>query len=467
MSTASERILPLILDARRTRKKGRVAIEQRQRARLVEIVSFARSQSPFYRALYDGLPERVEDTKLLPITCKKQLMSCFDEWCTDRRVTLEKVQTFVEDPQQIGEQFLSNYTVLTTSGTTGRRGIFVLDERSMAVTTAMALRMLGAWLSAGDVLRILTARGRMAMVMAPGGHFASAVAGARLRKKRGERVEILSVHSPLPELVARLNEFQPVLLAPYASVAGLLASEQEAGRLHINPVLISVTAEGLPTGEIERIARAFNAKVGNSYAATECPFFSYSCEQEWLHVNSDWVVFEPVDADHRPVPPGRTSHTVLVSNLANRVQPILRYDLGDSILQRPDPCPCGNPLPAIRVQGRASDVLTFPTPSGDKVRIAPLAFGTLLDQVRGVEMSQIVQTTPMALRVRLRLAASVDPEEVWRTVQNALTRLLSEQRLQGVTVERADEPPRQSAGGKYREVIPLGEASPEHERKEP
>jgi len=467
MSTMSERVLPLILDARRTRRKGRVALAQRQRARLAEMVSFARSQSPYYRALYDGLPERVEDAKLLPITSKKQLMGRFDEWCSDRSVTLEKVQAFVEDPRQIGQQFLSKYTVLTTSGTTGRRGIFVLDGRSMAVTSAMALRMLGAWLSVDDVLRILAGRGRLAMVMATGGHFASAVAGERLRKKRGERVEILSVHSPLPELVARLNEFQPVLLAPYASVAALLASEQEAGRLHINPVLISVTAEGLPTSEIKRIARAFNAKVGNSYAATECPFFSYSCEHEWLHVNSDWVVFEPVDADHRPVPPGQTSHTVLVSNLANRVQPILRYDLGDSILARPDPCPCGDPLPAIRVQGRASDVLTFPTPSGDKVRIAPLAFGTLLDQVCGVEMSQIMQTTPMTLRVRLRLAASVDPDQVWRSVQNALTRLLSEQKLQGVTVERADEPPQQSTGGKYREVIPLGEASPEHERKKP
>lgn len=89
----------------------------------------------------------------------------------------------------------------------------------------------------------------------------------------------------------------------------------------------------------------------------------------WLHVNVDWVVFEPVDADYRPVAPGEQSHTVLISNLANRVQPILRYDLGDSVLERPDPCPCGNPFPAIRVQGRSADVLTFRSPAGEKVRL--------------------------------------------------------------------------------------------------
>ena len=177
------------------------------------------------------------------------------------------------------------------------------------------------------------------MVMATGGHFASAVAAARLKKRRDSGVEVLSAHMPMAELVARLNRFQPALLAPYASMAAMLADEQEAGRLHINPVLLALSAEGLPQEEYGRIARVFDAKVGNSYAASECMFMSTMCDEGWLHVNADWVAFEPVDADYRPVAPGEQSHTVLISNLANRVQPILRYDLGDSVLQRPDPCP--------------------------------------------------------------------------------------------------------------------------------
>ena len=50
-------------------------------------------------------------------------------------------------------------------------------------------------------------------------------------------------------------------------------------------------------------------------------FLSYGCGERWLHVNNDWAVLEPVDADHRPIPPGEQSQTVLVSNLANHVQP--------------------------------------------------------------------------------------------------------------------------------------------------
>ena len=446
--------LRLFFDVWRATKHGRVAIEQRQRARLAELVAFARANSRYYRDLYEDVPERVDDPSSLPITGKKALMARFDDRVTDPHVRLEQVRAFVGDPNLIGERFLGKYTVATTSGTTGSPGLFLMDGRSMAVTGALAFRMLSAWLEPRDLVRILAGRGRLALVNATGGHFASAVAAARLRGRRGERVQVLPVRTPLREMVAELNRFRPALLAPYASVGALLASEQESRRLRIYPVLVILSAEGLPPGEFDRISRAFAAKVRDSYAATECPFLSYRCEHGWLHVNSDWAVLEPVDADYRPVPPGEQSHTVLVSNLANRVQPILRYDLGDSVLGRPDACPCGNPLPAIRVKGRTADVLKFPAEAGE-VAIAPLAFVTVLDGVPGIQLFQVLQTAPTALRVRVRLAADSDAERVCQAVRAALMRLLRQHDLEHVTLELADEAPEQSPGGKYRKIIPL------------
>ena len=58
----------LLREARRVRSQGRAAIEQRQRARLAEIVVYARANSPYYHKLYQNLPERVEDPTLLPVT---------------------------------------------------------------------------------------------------------------------------------------------------------------------------------------------------------------------------------------------------------------------------------------------------------------------------------------------------------------------------------------------------------------
>lgn len=453
----AESRLRLLRDARAAHRQGREVIARRRHERFADMVALARARSPFYRRLYQPLPEHVTDPVLLPVTSKTELMRHFDDWVTDRAVTLSAARAFVEDPALVGEKFLGRYTVGTTSGTTGTRGIFLLDERSLAVTTALLARLLGAWLTPADLLRIVARGGRVAMVNATGGHYASAAAAAALRKNRlgRSRVGVFGVHTPMAQLVARLNRFRPAILAPYATMGALLAAEQRAGRLHIDPALVVLSAEGLPAGEYDRIAAAFGAKVRQGYAATECPFLTYSCQHGWLHVNSDWVLLEPVDADHRPVPPGQPSHTTLLSNLANRVQPILRYDLGDAVLVRPDPCPCGDPLPAIRVRGRTADLLTFHTPAREPVTLASLTVTALVDRVPGVELFQLVHTAPARLEVRLQPSAGTDPERIWQTVHTEIRRLLVDHRLGHVTVARGKGPPQPTPGGKFRPVIPL------------
>jgi phenylacetate-coenzyme A ligase PaaK-like adenylate-forming protein len=459
----SENILSLLRDVRRVRKQGLDAIKQRQRERLADIVSFARVNSPYYRELYQGLPERVTDPTLLPVTDKKKLMARFDDWSTDSQVTLEKVRPFIENPDLFGKQFLGKYLVITTSGTTGTHGLFLVDRHSLSVIGPLFLSMLSDWLTPREVRRFIRSGGRIGLVLASGTPTATGVSITHFASRLGKSLRALSVRAPLPELVAGLNEFQPAFVISYGTVMKLLASEQEAGCLQIKPVMALVTAEGLALDEYDHIAEVFNTKLGNLYASSECPFISYCCEQKWLHVNADWVVLEPVDADYQPTPPGEQSHTVLISNLANRVQPFLRYDLGDSILQRPGPCLCGNPLPAIRVQGRAADMLTLPADNGEQVAVPPLLFGTSLYQIPGIEQFQAVQTTPTNLRVRLKIADGADADHVWQAVLTELTHLLTKHKLGHITVERAEEPPEQSPGGKYREVIPLSRSTHEKE----
>ena len=112
-------------------------------------------------------------------------------------------------------------------------------------------------------------------------------------------------------------------------------------------------------------------------------------------------------------------------------------------------------MPAIRVQGRAADVLTFERPGGERVSLPPLAFAGVTERTEGIELSQIVQTGPTTLRVRLRLGSGSDSERIWRAVTEGLTRLLAQHDLSHVQIERASEPPEQSTGGKFRQVIPV------------
>jgi len=72
----NESILWLLRDTRKAKKQGMNAIKERQRARLAEIVAFARANSPYYRELYKDLPERIEDTTLrfMPVSDSSSLM---------------------------------------------------------------------------------------------------------------------------------------------------------------------------------------------------------------------------------------------------------------------------------------------------------------------------------------------------------------------------------------------------------
>ncbi|WP_163507438.1 phenylacetate--CoA ligase family protein [Fodinicola acaciae] len=420
---------------RRVRKAGPAAMAELQQRRLRELEAYAREHSAVYR-------ERPA------VTNKKLLMEHFDEWVTDPAVTLAKVSEFVRDPELAGTPFLGTYTVATTSGTTGSPGIFVKDKQDVAVNLARSSAMMAGWLDAGDLAKIVARGGRLAVVAATGGHFMVSAGIGHLRANWLARrmVRLFSVHDPLPELVAALNEFQPAILMGYGSLMASLAAEQEAGRLHISPVLVEPAGEAVPSRE--RMSAAFQAKVRDTYGCTECPYLTDGCAHGWYHVNTDWAIVEPVDENYEPVPPGVQSHTVLISNLANHVQPILRYDLGDSALFRPDRCECGNPLPALRVRGRAANVLTFADATGNSVTIPPLALTTLVDATPGVRLYQIVQTAPDTVRIRLR-------GDAVSQVQTAVSRFLAERGLAAVKVVMADEPPERSVGGKVRTVVPL------------
>ncbi|WP_199435293.1 phenylacetate--CoA ligase family protein [Qaidamihabitans albus] len=453
----AESLWTVLRDLKRVRRGGIEEIAARQRSRLAELVAHARANSPYYRELYHALPERVTDTTTLPITTKAELMDRFGDWVTDRAITLDAVREFIEDDENAGTPFLGSYLVVTTSGTSGERGVFIQDDRMFNVLSAITVgRATGQFLRGRhDYWGMVSNGGRTAALWATGGHFAGYATARRLmlqRPSRRRKIRIISIHHPLERIVAELNEFRPGILNGYASAIALAAREREAGRLNIAPVLVITAAEGLPPEEYPRIAEAFGAKVRNQYACAEFMGLANGCGENWLHVNADWVILEPVDAKFRPVPPGERSHTVLLTNLANRVQPIIRYDLGDSITVRPDPCPCGSPLPAIQVQGRTSDVLVFTAENGREVRLPPLALGTLVDRTPGVSRFQIVQDQPTRLRVRLEPSGDRDDGQVWSAVRGAITDLLAEHGVRDVEVTRDGEPPSRSAGGKFRPV---------------
>ncbi|MGX5359500.1 phenylacetate--CoA ligase family protein [Kocuria sp. KH4] len=436
---------------------GTAAVARRQRVRLGALVRHARRASPYYRRLYRAVPPDAADPALLPPVAKPQLMEHFDEWVTDPRITLAALRRDVlADPSRVGVPYLGRYHVLTSSGSSGDPAVLVHDDRSWSSAGAVLGVRARRTLLRPDVLAPVARRGlRVAALLATGGHFAAVTAAEDLRRRgprRSDRLRVLSVLRPLPELVAELDAFRPTVLVGYPSAVDLLAAEQAGGRLRIAPALVAVGGETLTPAARHRIRAALGCPVLDEYAASEAPGLAVQCHRGTLHVNADRYLFEPVDEAGRPVAPGRTSASVLVTDLGNRVQPLIRYDLGDRVELRARPCPCGSPLPAVRVDGRAGDVLRFTAADGRSVPVLPLALGTVVEETPGVRRFQAVRTAPDTLVLRLEPEPGADPGRVRAAVDARVRAFLTERGLGAVGVRHVADPPRPEASGKFRQV---------------
>jgi phenylacetate-coenzyme A ligase PaaK-like adenylate-forming protein len=436
------------------------AIAQRARRRLVSLLRFARAHVPLYRQLHRGLaPPSAARLGDMPIVSKAQLMADLPASLASG-LSREAIDAFLADPSKIGDPLAGRYAIFTSSGSTGVPGIFVHDGDALAVYDALELlRFRG--LSA-DPLRAspFLAHERYAMVAAIEGHFAGIATIERMRRSfplLAPCVRAFSVLQPLADLVGQLNAYRPTLLAAYPTVAELLADEQRAGRLRLSLDELWCGGESISATTRSLLAETFRCRVREAYGASEFLSIAWPCRYGRLHVNADWVLLEGVDACGQPVPPGVPSHTALLTNLANRAQPLIRYDIGDSITVLPERCRCGSAMPVIEVQGRRDDVLSLAGAQGAAVKLMPLALATVLEDDARVNDFQLLQTGPRRLAVRLGRAECARAEAACAALRAYLKRL----DLAAVRVEFDATPPRREpVSGKLRRVIKAADCPP-------
>ena len=445
-------------DAWKAAREGKQGIARRQHERLQALVSYARTHSRYYAEAYRDVPEPCSDVRQLPVVTKVELMRHFDDWVTDPAVIKHQVEAFLADPALIGHDYLDRYIVCTTSGSTGVPAILVHDHGALVVYNVLGyIRSLPVFLSSlRNLGALLRGRARLAAVFVTGGHFlGNTMFARRIRKMpwRAKTQYLFSALTPLPELVQELHAFQPVMMSGYPSALEVLAKEQAAGRLQIHPVVINAAGETLTNTVRQRIAATFGCAVGNYYGSSEAVGLTYECQHQHLHVNSDWYILEPVDEHDQPVPAGQLSSAVLVTNLANRVQPMLRYKMGDRVTISPDTCSCGSPFPVMDVIGRPDEILSLPAPQGGMVQILPLAIATVAEETPGVYSCQIIQTEPLKLRVRLAVKETGEEQSVWEALRGRLVSYLAAQGIPTVTIEKAPELPQlHPKSGKFRQV---------------
>ncbi len=423
------------LDALSASAASREHIEHLRAERLARLLAHARTRSPAWRSLL-GHAGATPPLCELPVMTKRSLMDDFDRWVTDPAVTIGSVREFIADRDLAGQAYLGRYQVWESSGSTGEPGIFVQDENALAVYDALEMVRRPVLDAARRGLDPWYACERTAFVGATGGHFASNTTVLRLCRLYpwlAPSLRSFSFLDPLPSLVRALNEFAPTVLMSYPSAAAMLAQEHRAGRLSIPLREVWTGGESLSARMRAFIASAFACRVAQSYGASEFLSLASECRCGKLHLNSDWAILESVDAHGRPVPDGKTGDTVLLTNLANLVQPLIRYELGDRVRIASQACDCGSPFPVIEVEGRVDDSLTMKDKHGHAVLLGALALTTVLEEDAQVFDFQLRQVNDRALELLLADPGSQGAAELDKAL-SALSRYLHAQRMPDVAL---------------------------------
>ena len=120
-----------------------------------------------------------------------------------------------------------------------------------------------------------------------------------------------------------------------------LALEAIAGRLTIKPTWVSVAGEICTPPVREAVRSAWGIETSEFWGCSEGTYAFPCGVGEGMHIADDLVTLEPADADGNVVPYGQPADRLLLTNLFNLAQPLIRYDLVDAVTMSDEPCPCG------------------------------------------------------------------------------------------------------------------------------
>lgn len=375
-------------------------IKRYQEKEVLDLVRFAKENSPFYHDFYQGLPlENLEDFRHLPTINKAIMMKFFDTINTADLKKDEVMEYAVE--KELNKDYLGyyrdRYVVGLSSGTSGNKGLYVTPK---ALTTQLP----AAFLSRGGV-RLSDLPARILFMLRVFSQGFNDINAPFLKLK------YLHTMTPVKEIVQTLKKQRiNILMAPPSLLRVLLPYAEEIHGLK----KVITYAEVLEKEEKARFAAAFRCPVLEIYQASEGQMGS-PCKKGQLHINEDMIYVELYDEKGAPVQDAKTPvHRMIVTNLVNRVQPLIRYEMND-LIALGEACPCGSHFRVIdHIIGRHDDVLLLTNEDGVERSVFPDLVSrwimTTSDAIREYRVFHKQHTNNLKIEVEL-LGEEPDLEE--------------------------------------------------------
>lgn len=378
---------------RRFERMGPERLRRHQRRRVRRILRHVRRRSPYYRGILTG--DRIGDA---PLMDKATMMREFDRINTAHLQRDDLVAfRIAQERRGTTELFRGRFSIGLSSGTSGNKVLTVLSPWERARYAALV------WARSGVPAHVRHPRVLFSL-RTNNPTFASVTMA-------GIEMVYVDYFVPVDELIALINGRDLNVLAGPPSRLLLLADRHGDVTSRIEAVISY--AEVLDPVARQRIARAFAAPVVEIYQGAE-GMVGVTCREGNLHLNEDVVLVELQDAGDTI----GTARRAVVTDLYRRVQPFIRYQLGDLLEIDETPCPCGSSFRRIRrIHGRADSAFLLPGRRGGQVRLMPDYVRRSVNQASPAVMEyQVVQWAPDDIEVRMLLEDGADRAAISRAV---------------------------------------------------
>ncbi len=387
---------------------------------------------PFYRRALDARSEQIG----------RSVSSLFDEMV--ERLELIHLpfmskRDFMENADEIRYPDL-NKTLLrsnSTGGSTGTSFSFLqnhIDYRWSVATMALHRDFIGIPLAEKSA-KIWGASIEAAKAQRLRTNFAYWLANTRF---------ISTYHldeSRIDKIVDILITENPMLLVGYPTSISVFAERLRERRAKI-PNLRAVwsASETLFEPVRRQLEEDLGVPVYNNYGSREFGGLAMECEaHQGLHMNEGCFLFE-----YKPV--SDNLYSLVVTDLHNRAQPLIRYEIGDLVRPSNEACSCGRGHTLIKhVEGRTFDLIR-----GQNGEVITGTFWTLtLRSKPGVKQFQVIQEELDRIRIKL-----IVDEEFTDVYRKSFERLIQQQFKLPITLlwEIVDEIPCMPSG-KFRFII--------------
>lgn len=405
-------------------------LKELQLAKLRQLLAHVQTHVPYYRGLFAEIGFRVEEFRFLSDLARLPFLD------------KSKIRPNIEALKSKGAQHLARFN---TGGSGGDPLIFYIGKERVSHDVAAKWRATRWWgVDIGDP----------EVVVWGSPIELGAQDGVRVLRDRLLRTKLLSAFEMSEQkLDLFLNEIRivrPKMLFGYPSALSHIARHAEAKGLRMDDLGIRVafvTSERLYDEQRQKISKVFGCPVANGYGGRDAGFIAHECPQGGMHITAEDIIVEIVDPQGVPLPSGEAGE-IVVTHLATRDFPFIRYRTGDIGVLDSSLCTCGRGLPLLKeIQGRSTDFLV----AQNGTVMHGLALIYILRDLPQIQAFKIVQESLDFTRVLVVSEDGFNPELVSRIELGFKARLGQEVKI---AVEEVAEIPAEKSG-KFRYVVSM------------